>query len=412
MSQWPDPKEARELRDRVSDTFCVKRESVKCLAVPYRVCPVGAHVDHQGGIVSGFTIDQGILLAFFPSKEVNLVSNVFESAACFSLDEVLANPASRSGDWGDYVRGAAFALLSSGFILKKGITGMIESPTNMHGCGVSSSASLGCAVLLALEAANNLEVDPMKNVILDSQIENGYLGLKNGIMDPAIIMLSKKGNLTVVDCEKNAFKLVPRAIGTTGVPFKVLLVFSGIVGSLTGTAFNKRVEECQSAARKLLGALGRDAGNDARFCMLPEHSFLVHADKLSELERKRAIHYFGECNRVRAGLRYWAQGNWEALGSTMFDSCASSVVHYECGTEPLMELVKILKACPGVFGARFSGAGFRGCCLALVDPGEAYNIAAETLKRYRDRFPQYKDKSHVLIAEEGNGARMITFDDC
>ena len=27
---------------------------------PYRVCPVGAHVDHQYGLVTGFALDMGI----------------------------------------------------------------------------------------------------------------------------------------------------------------------------------------------------------------------------------------------------------------------------------------------------------------------------------------------------------------
>lgn len=27
---------------------------------PYRMCPLGAHVDHQHGIVTGFAIDKGV----------------------------------------------------------------------------------------------------------------------------------------------------------------------------------------------------------------------------------------------------------------------------------------------------------------------------------------------------------------
>lgn len=27
---------------------------------PYRVCPLGAHVDHQHGLVTGFAIDKGV----------------------------------------------------------------------------------------------------------------------------------------------------------------------------------------------------------------------------------------------------------------------------------------------------------------------------------------------------------------
>lgn len=31
---------------------------------PYRVCPLGAHVGHQHGLVIGFTIDKGVDLWF------------------------------------------------------------------------------------------------------------------------------------------------------------------------------------------------------------------------------------------------------------------------------------------------------------------------------------------------------------
>ena len=34
-----------------------------------------------------------------------------------------------------------------------------------------------------------------------------------------------------------------------------------------------------------------------------------------------------------------------------------------------MQLRDILASAPGVYGARFSGAGFRGCCVALVAAG-------------------------------------------
>jgi hypothetical protein len=51
----------------------------------------------------------------------------------------------------------------------------------------------------------------------------------------------------------------------------------------------------------------------------------------------------------------------------MTASGESSVRNYECGCQPLTDLYGILARCPGVYGARFSGAGFRGCCIALAD---------------------------------------------
>ena len=40
---------------------------------PYRVCPLGAHVDHQHGLVTGFAIDKGVDL-WFNVREDNQVN--------------------------------------------------------------------------------------------------------------------------------------------------------------------------------------------------------------------------------------------------------------------------------------------------------------------------------------------------
>ena len=54
---------------------------------PYRVCPLGAHIDHQHGIVTGFAINKGVDLFFTPRKDsqVNLVSRTFEGEVHFDI---------------------------------------------------------------------------------------------------------------------------------------------------------------------------------------------------------------------------------------------------------------------------------------------------------------------------------------
>ena len=47
---------------------------------PYRVCPLGAYVDHQHGLVTGFAIDKGVDLWFDVREDsfVKLSSRTFE----------------------------------------------------------------------------------------------------------------------------------------------------------------------------------------------------------------------------------------------------------------------------------------------------------------------------------------------
>ena len=44
-------------RDAQATAFC-----------PYRICPIGAHVDHNLGPITGFAIDKGIHIAYSPKN--------------------------------------------------------------------------------------------------------------------------------------------------------------------------------------------------------------------------------------------------------------------------------------------------------------------------------------------------------
>ena len=76
---------------------------------PYRVCPLGAHVDHQHGLVSGFAIDKGVDLWFDITTDgrVDLTSRSFPGEVHLRIDD---RTRVKEGNWGDYVRGAKYAL--------------------------------------------------------------------------------------------------------------------------------------------------------------------------------------------------------------------------------------------------------------------------------------------------------------
>ena len=46
------------------------------------------------------------------------------------------------------------------------------------------------------------------------------------------------------------------------------------------------------------------------------------------------------------------------------------------GSKEMIQLYEILLKAPGVLGARFSGAGFSGCCLAIVESDRAKEAAS------------------------------------
>jgi len=110
---------------------------------PYRISPLGAHIDHQYGKINGLAIDKGIHMAYHPKQNgvVELQSLNFPKRAQFFVSAV---PDEKQGDWADHLRGAA-KMLGEKYRLKVGLSGIIEGSLPIG--GLSSSASVIICVL-------------------------------------------------------------------------------------------------------------------------------------------------------------------------------------------------------------------------------------------------------------------------
>ncbi|XP_057980748.1 galacturonokinase isoform X2 [Malania oleifera] len=432
---WPSESELDGIRKVVAQMSGRGTEEVRVAVSPYRICPLGAHIDHQGGIVSAMTINKGIILGFVPSghPQVILRSGQFKGEVRFRVDEVQhprntvkpndnvhVNGSSKSQEecsWGNYARGALYALQSRGNQITQGIMGFISGSEGLDSSGLSSSAAVGVAYLLALESANSLMVSPTENIEYDRLVENEYLGLRNGILDQSAILLSRHSCLTIMNCKTKEHKLIhpPKLQKNHNIEepkaYKILLAFSGLKHALTNNpGYNQRVAECQEAARVLLHA--SEKGDMEPFLSNVEPAaYKAHKGKLEPNLARRAEHYFSENMRVIKGLEAWASGRLEEFGELISASGLSSIKNYECGSEPLIQLYEILLRAPGVYGARFSGAGFRGCCIAFVDAECAAEAASFVMEEYRKVQPklasQINPDKAVLICEAADCARVI-----
>ncbi|OIV93972.1 hypothetical protein TanjilG_05675 [Lupinus angustifolius] len=416
----------------------VNKEEVQVVVSPYRICPLGAHIDHQGGSVAAMTINRGILLGFTPSgsSQVVIRSGQFKGEVEFRVDEIQKprqttllkkeNGTKDSSElkeqccWGSYARGAVYALQSKGNNLSKGIIGYIRGSDDLDSSGLSSSAAVGVAYLLALEHANNINMSPIENVEYDRLIENEYLGLKNGIMDQSAMLLSSHGCLMSMNCKTKDYKLIhlpkEKQYAESGQPkeTKILLALSGLKQALTSNpGYNRRVVECQEAARILLEASGNyEAEPILSNGHITKQSYILFVQcKLESNLAKRAEHYFSENMRVKKGIEAWALGKFKDFGVLIAASGLSSIQNYECGSEPLIQLYEILLRAPGVLGARFSGAGFRGCCIALVEADLATEAASFVRREYLELQPELashiREDTAVLICDSGDCARVI-----
>ncbi|MDP6108370.1 MAG: hypothetical protein QGI33_08050, partial [Candidatus Brocadiia bacterium] len=270
--------------------------------------------------------------------------------------------------------------------------------------GLSSSAAAGIAYLLALERANGLELAATENIELDRLIENEYLSLSNGILDQSTILLSRTGRLTSIDCSTGQSTLHP--CGAAAL-VRVLILYSGLSAPLLDTDYNRRVAECGQAARLLLEAAGMQVAAAPRLRHVPAVVFEAHGKALPQKELRRARHFFGEQRRVRRGVTLWREGYLEEFGRLVDESGRSSVENYECGNAYLRTACRVLRETPGVLGARFSGAGFRGCCIGLTTREVSEEMRGDILRRYLAEHPDMDGRAEVRSCASGDGAGFV-----
>ena len=434
---------------------------------PYRVCPLGAHVDHQHGLVTGFAIDKGVDLWFtvngsgftvngsggmvngYPENHVHLESRTFEGTVDFDID---APSQVREHHWGDYARGAKYALRKR-FELRKGIEGVIQGSLPVG--GLSSSAAVLIAYVMAFAKANDITLQPFEVVKIASEAEREYIGLNNGLLDQACIALSKKNQLMFLDCDSNEYRLIPFG-GETGIasreilqksdsksfkdneantdgrineheshksneyscnssnsyselPFEIGIFFSGLTRSLVNSDYNLRVYECKTAAWNMLAYTDQPLKTfDKTFLRdIPKATFDKTRIAMPARFARRAEHFYSEYRRVRQGVTAWETGNMKLFGKLSFDSCESSIHNYECGSPELIAIYEIMRSLPGVYGGRFSGAGFKGACIALVDPAYKEEIQKVLTEKYLEQFPEYEKTFQVFWVKPDDGARFV-----
>ena len=81
------------------------------------------------------------------------------------------------------------------------------------------------------------------------------------------------------------------------------------------------------------------------------------------------------------------------------------------GCVEMVDLLGIVQNAPGVMGARFSGAGFRGCCVALVAANHAEDAASYIRDAYLKAQPLAAKRLEggfpVLICGTGEHALVL-----
>ena len=366
---------------------------------PYRVCPIGAHSDHQLGKITGFAVDKGIRMVYRAKRSgiVEVRSMNFPTRAQWHIGAV---PKECEHDWADYLRGATWALAKR-YPLSVGVCGVIEGELPIG--GLSSSAAVIITFLSALCKVNNIRLTPNEMIMTALDAEFNYVGVACGKLDQSCEVLCKKDHLLYLDTKDDSFELIPTKANMK--PYKIAIFFSGIERNLAGSAFNMRVDECRSAAYALKAHAGMEYGkfNETNLRDVPVEVYHQYKHLLPENWRKRAEHWFTEFDRVQKGVEAWRNGDIETFGKMSFESGYSSIYNYETGSPELKTLYEIMCHTDGIYGGRFSGAGFKGCCMALIDPAFEEHILETVGKAYLKVFPDLTGKYSAHICNSADG---------
>jgi galactokinase len=328
-----------------------------CASAPGRVNLLGEHTDYNDGFMLPVATPQSTSVALARSQDDqhHLYSGTLDGNVSFA-----AKGGSAPQGFGSYIEGCIRLVEALG----------VEIPplrvfvtTNLPvGSGLSSSAALEVATLRALRQMLGFELDDVKLAQIAQRAEIDYARVNCGIMDQMASSLCDERNMLFIDARTLEHRLVEMPAGT-----ELIVIDSGMPRTLAASKYNERRAECEEASRKLGVQALRDVTEPQAVETLPEPL------------RRRARHVVLEDLRVLEA----AEGvSAERFGELMNASHDSLRDDYEVSIPELDQLVDALRAAPGVLGARLTGAGFGGACVALCRAGQAQAAAETALSNY------------------------------
>ncbi|MBX3096460.1 MAG: galactokinase [Fimbriimonadaceae bacterium] len=354
---------------------------------PGRVNLIGEHTDYSEGLVMPMAIPYGVAVAFRATDGPSRLHSIARGPSkSFSVIEVV--PGSRKG-WSGYAAGMAWALKDRGHQVKTNIEAVVEANLPI-GSGVSSSAALEVAFGLAWKTANGLTLTPLELARLAQHCENKFVGVNCGLMDMAASTLGVAGHALKMDIRSMETEPIPLPPGLV-----VVLCDTGKSRGLASSHYNLRREEVQRAC----DGLGVSILREISFDQLEKGK--IHLD---DVAYRRARHVVTENVRVGSFATALRTENQLEIRRLLNEAHASIRDDFEASCAELDAMAEIANSVSGCWGARMTGGGFGGACVALVTE-LAVDIFVNTVNEaYVQRFPTMEPR--FLICEASDGAEV------
>ena len=358
---------------------------------PGRVNLIGEHTDYNGSFVFPGAIDKGMIAAirFNNSDKVKAYAIDLDESAEFGLNE---EDLPEQG-WAKYIFGVCREIIKRGGTIKAFDTAFAgDVPL---GAGMSSSAALESTYAFALNDMLNLGIDKFELARIGQSTEHNYVGVMCGIMDQFVSLFGKEGHLIRLDTKSMEYEYFP--FDPEG--YKLVLLDTLVKHELASSAYNKRRESCENAARTIAKRhpeveLLRDATMD----MLNEVK-----DEISEEDYMRAQYVIEETQRVRDVSDALERGDYETVGQKMYETHHGMSKLYEVSCEELDFLNDVARE-HGVTGSRVMGGGFGGCTINLVKDELYDSFIKDAKEQFNAKFGHEPKVYDVVISD---GARKL-----
>ncbi len=235
--------------------------------------------------------------------------------------------------------------------------------------GLSSSAALSLGLLAAARDWQGAPASSSDLIHQAMQVENDYLGVDSGILDPMAIVLAQQDYALWIDAGKEDARPVAFDYAHDGQCLWVIDTHSP--RTLASSGYQERVHETAEACRRL------------EVCCLSQAS-LEEVEKIPDpVLRSRSRHVVTENGRVLETVEAAAQKHWDRVKQLFWESHQSLRDDYGVSTPVLDATVARLKEL-GV-GARLTGAGFGGSVIALGAWGDGAVIERELRALYSEQ---------------------------
>ena len=336
--------------------------NTKFFSAPGRVEIGGNHTDHQRGPVLTAAIDLETTCTAAPNgtDTINISSDGF-GTIIVGLNDLCVRE-SEKGTGASLVRGVAAWLKNNGHEIS-GFDATVSSNIPV-GKGLSSSAAFEVVIGKVLAGLFGLDVSPLDIALAGLYAENVYFGKPCGLMDQAA---SSFGGCMMIDFFDPLNPVItPVRADLPG--YSMCLVAADDSHADMTSDYAAIMAEMKSVAAHFGKDYLRDVPPDEFYSSLKE------LRRLGDRPVLRAIHFFGECERVEAQFAALQKGDTAAFLKQMTESGRSSLACLQNIYSPanlhqqgLTLALALAERALGDEGAyRVHGGGFAGTILAVV----------------------------------------------